>query len=139
MIIKVPAFDVAPVRASAITRMNVWIESFMESVTGGIPATEKVSWPVKAIAARAVVNGNATGVQTAIIQAEADVTGEALADLAATIAAQADQWEIVASMVTGLRRKTRDAINAAPDSETIEAILTQAQTDAATLAASIGS
>ena len=79
--------------------------------------------PAAAMAARAYLADAASADQLAMLQAEAAVTGEAVADLAAAIVAMAESYADIAAQLAGLRRKTRTAIEAATTPAQVQAAL----------------
>lgn len=125
-------------RSHAVRLMNEWIEDWMASVTGEVPYTEKASWATKAAAARAYQAGSADPTQRAMIATEADLSGEAEAELAAKIVASADRWQVVVAAVTGLRRVTGRRIEAATTVVELDTILESARARAHALARQLG-
>lgn len=133
--------DVPPTYATAAEAheaMIAWADAFNKTVTGPVPADEKLAWVYKDAAARAIDAGTADAGQLALIDAEAAITGETREALAATIIAKSDLYRQVVAAVSGLRRKTGAAIDAASDPYQYEAILAAAQAEAAALAESLG-
>ena len=98
--------------AAAKVRMSQLTDALATSVTGSVPDTERASWPTKEIAARAVLASAATPIQTAMIQAEATVTGENLLALAAKIVANADSYIAIAGLLVGKRRLAHAQLDA---------------------------
>lgn len=133
--------DVPPVYATAeeaYEAMIAWVDAFNRTVTGPVPADEKLAWVYKDAAARAIDAGTADAAQLALIDAEAAITGETREDLAAKIIVKSNLYRQVVAAVSGLRRKTGAAIDAASDPYQYEAILAAAQAEAAALATSLG-
>ncbi len=93
---------------------------------------EMSAWSTKAAAARALVAG---GAAAPILTAEADVTGETVATLAARIIANADAFEQLEARLTGIRRKYSADARAAATYDDARAALTEAQAALATLTA----
>jgi hypothetical protein len=87
-------------------------DTFAASVTGPVAETERASWPTKETAARAHLAGNAAAYQTAMLQAEANVTGETLTALATKIVGNADLYTALAGSIVGWRRATNAALDA---------------------------
>jgi hypothetical protein len=102
-------------RAEARARIVQLIERAEVALTGARSRYEPHSWDRKAAAAAAYLGGTATTAQEAMLQAEADETGETLTDLAQLIAANAGAFEVAAARLTGLRRKAMAGIAAAED------------------------
>jgi hypothetical protein len=129
-----PRIDIYPDLASARVVMLGFINYLTKKITDQYPAAEVSAWPSKAEAARAVTAGTARADQTAMIQAEADLTGAALADQAAAIVAKAEVFEAIVARVSGLRQVTDAWLVEATTSAEREAVLDDAQAQAATLA-----
>ena len=133
--------DMAAVKADAKRRVAARADAIAELITGTVPLSERLSWPTKDVAARAVLAGTATPSQQVILAAEAQVSGESIADLAASIVANADAYMAASGMIAGQRRKTMAAIDALTDPATITAdlaaIFTTAEAEAQALLASL--
>lgn len=117
-----------------------WVDSFTLSITGKVPQDEKLSWDAKEGAARAILAGNATTSQTALLQGEADLTGETLTELSTIIVAKADKYRLIVAKVAGLRRAVSKQLQAADvvsNPFVYDTILEQAQTQAQALAAQV--
>lgn len=121
-------------KAGAKAEMLGWIEEFTQQFTREYAGAEVSAWSRKAEAARA----HTLEAPQAIIVQEASVTEETPEALAQTIIAKADLFEGVVARVTGLRRKTVWAIDAAETAEALPGILSDAQTAALALAAELG-
>jgi hypothetical protein len=121
-------------RADALASVQAWATRFTSQFTAGYSAEEIASWPVKADAARKHLAGD----PQAIITAEAALTGEDPNDLSALVVQMADQYETVIAQVTGLRRATRDAIEAATTKEAIDQIVSGALSQAEAMIADLG-
>lgn len=121
------AAALAAAQAAAHLNLVTWINEVTHAITGPVPEDEKLSWPSKEQAARAVLAANATTEQTAMIADEAQVGGETSADLAANIVANADAYWAAIAPLTGLRRKAAAEINAAQTREDAIGAVTAAQ------------
>lgn len=110
-------------RADAKAAMRDWIDGFLEPFTAGRPRDEIASWPAKAPAAESHLAGK----PSAMILAEAAVTGENPDELALSIAIKAGAYMVIAAKVAGLRRATEWAINAATSQAEIAAALDAAK------------
>lgn len=124
--------------AEAKAAMIAWIDGFLTKVTGAVPDYERASWPSKASAARAVLAGNSAADQAAMIAAEAAVVEKTSQQVATAIAANADQYELIIASTTGLRQKIDAQLNAATDPMAYEAILSEAQSQAAAMLQAMG-
>lgn len=136
-----PPVDLVALKASAKSRVAARADQIADMITGTVPLSERLSWPTKEAAARAVLAGTATAVQQSLIGAEAQVTGETPAALASSIVAKADAYIVAAGLIAGLRRKTMAAIDALADPATAESglvtIFAAAEAEAAALLASL--
>lgn len=133
-----PVLPAYPDLQKALAAMLGWINEFASTLTAAMPHAEVRSLPVKAAAARALLAGEATVGQTEMLQAEADLTGEALADLAAEIAANADRDDLVNAKISGLRRSLKLQLEAAADPFAYETILEAGKQQALAMAAELG-
>lgn len=107
-------------------------DSIAVQITGIVPLTEQLSWSVKETAAIAFQNNTATPVQLALLSAEAQVTGEQVADLAEKVVANAMAYHSAAGMIAGQRRKASELIDQATDlvevASTLQLVLEQCET-----------
>ena len=133
--------NIAAVKASAISRIVARADEIAEMITGAVPLAERLSWSTKEAAARAIVAGTATAEQQAMITAEAQITGEAVADLAARVIANATRYVTASGFIAGQRRKVVALIDALTEPETVEedvaAILTAAESETQALLAQV--
>lgn len=107
-----------------------YADAMSEAITGVVPMAEQLSWPTKEEAALAYQNSTATAIQIALLEAEAQVTGEAVGDLVTKILSNANLYHTAAGLIAGQRRKVSSLIDAAIDEVTIQAILDQAKVEA---------
>ena len=121
-------------RAAAMAVMGSWIATFLGHFTDGLPLAEVASWPTKAEAATRHLAGD----PQPMIEAEAAITGEDPEALAHAIVARAAQYTGLIARVTGLRRQTSAALEAATSPEAVREVLIAAQETALTLAAQMG-
>lgn len=103
----------ATARTMAQAQVLAAITALTETITGPVPLAEKLFWSAKEAAARAVADGTATKSETAVIAAEAAMTGEDGAVLVGRILKSADAYRGAIATLTGLRRATGTAIDAA--------------------------
>lgn len=133
--------DLVTLKVAAKARVAARADQIVELITGTVPLSERLSWATKEAAARALVAGTATTVQQSLISAEAQVTGETAAALAASIIANAEAYIVAAGLIAGQRRKTMAALDALVDPVTAEAdiaaIFATAETEAQALLASL--
>ena len=125
-----------PDLAAARTAMLARIEAIEVQITGPVSEGERQSWTAKEAEARAFV-ADATA-QTPILSAEAQITGEPLADLAAKVIARATLFKAAAGAIAGLRRATDTQLAAVTDPNDYETVLAAADAQAAALAAQLG-
>lgn len=100
---------------SALAAFVAWLSTLSDSVTGPVPPDEKVAWLKKEQAARDYKAGSADAAQTAMIEGEADLTGETYAALADKVIAKADLYAQVVTLMVGYRRKAEADLAAATD------------------------
>lgn len=116
-------------------------QSLTESIRGPVPDDEIASWPSKEIAARAIIAGTATSEQTAMIDGEAQLTGESVQVLAAKIVTNADAYGQIVGLVAGQRRKTFAEIDAltvgTATRDQLAVVLATAEAQAAALLAQV--
>ncbi|MBG6211511.1 hypothetical protein IWQ49_006199 [Labrenzia sp. EL_126] len=123
---------------SAKAMIVAYAEAFETHVSGNVSIGEKLSWTVKEAAAAAHLASTATADQTAMLQAEANQTGESLTDLSNAILSNATAFRQIAGSIAGLRRATKVALEAESDPLNYTAILQNAKTSADALATSLG-
>lgn len=123
---------------SAKAMIVAYAEAFETHISGNVSIGEKLSWTVKEAAAEAYLASTATADQTAMLQAEANQTGESLTDLSNAILSNATMFRQIAGSIAGLRRATRVALEAESDPVNYTAILQNAQANADALATSLG-
>ena len=122
---------------AAKSAIVAWATAATASITGPVPADEKIAWPAKEAAARAILAGEATGDQLTLVGTEANFTGEEVGALCAKIIGRADLFRSAVAAVSGIRRKAAARIDAAAPAE-FEDILTDARIEAQQAAASLG-
>ena len=127
----------AATRSLALARARRFADRTTVAITSDVPLDEKLSWATKEVEAAAYQADNQA--PTPILSAEAAITGETIADLAAEVLTNAIAFRTISGQIAGLRRTTRAAIEAADSPEAIEAALAAARTQAeAMLAAVLG-
>lgn len=126
-----------PTPEDAKAALVTWLEGFMESISGSVPSSEKLSWDKKEAAARAIDAATATAEQQQMIDDERSLTGETEAELVAAIIAKANVYVRIAALMAGLRRSTETAIDAASTPSEYETIIDAAKAQAASIASSV--
>jgi hypothetical protein len=96
---------------AAKLRVAAFADEMAAVVTGPVPESERASWPTKEVAARAVLSGSGAPYQIAMLQAECDLTGEALMDLAAKIVENAEKYIVISGLIAGQRRVVMAALD----------------------------
>jgi hypothetical protein len=114
-------------RLGAEARLATLIEAALTELTGPLPLAERLSWPIKEAAARAVLDDSASPAEIALLEAEAFETGESVAALAARIVARAAAWNRAVADLSGLRRRIAAAIAHAPDPQAVAKALAEAE------------
>jgi hypothetical protein len=136
--VTVPTPDKYPDIRSARLAMKVFIDDFTTKITDEYPDDEIASFGRKAEAARMVDAGTARADQTAMIQNEADITGETLEAHATAIIANASVFETIISRASGLRQATDALLVQATTSDEREAVLEAAAVQAREMAEVFG-
>ncbi|MGH1577692.1 hypothetical protein [Planktotalea sp.] len=93
------------------------------------PSTEQQGWPIKFTEAEAVIAGTLAEVDAFQLGIEASITGETVANLAASTLAAAALTGMIPSISAGLRRRLEAGIAAAQNEVELEAL--EATSDAA--------
>lgn len=105
----------AQLKSQALDAALVAVASFAQSVvdqlTRGISQGEMTSWPAKELEAREFLKDSTVDIP--MIAIEAELTGEDPAVLAQKIVDKADYFKALVSKMSGLRRKTENALKAA--------------------------
>lgn len=112
-------------RATAEARLLAMIEAETQVLSGAVPLAEKLMWATKEEAARACLAGQADAGQSALLEAEAAMTGEAVDALAARILAKAEAMQAHVSRLVGIRRRVVAALAEAGDPEAMEEALAE--------------
>jgi len=102
------AAELAAARTAAADRLTGMLDARARAITGEVPVAEMASWPAKEAAARAHLAGTADTPALAMLAAETSLTGEATADLATRIVANADAYRLAAAHLAGLRPGSGD-------------------------------
>lgn len=120
-----PPFDLTAARSQGLADTIAITAALSEAVVSHTPVGLRDSWTAKAEAARAQIAGSETALQLAILTDEAALTGETVADLAASIVAQEDQYLRLAASISGGHRRARNRIEVAPDQAEIDAAIAE--------------
>ena len=130
-----PPADASSLAIARIVAAKAAVVAFADSaaaqITGPVPVAEQLGWVKKEAAARASIAGTAVAAQTAMLTAEATLTGETVAVLADKIVDRADLYSTAVALISGHRRATIaliDALGAAPTQAQLDAVLAAAKT-----------
>jgi hypothetical protein len=122
-----PEEQLAQAKQAATQKVLGCINAFLNRFTDGVPSAEVASWATKAVEAEKVLSGGTS----AMIEAEAVVLGISEQALSENIQSNASAYAVIVSQVSGLRRTTIYAIDAAETPEAVdqavEASLAKAQ------------
>lgn len=102
-------------RAMAILRIEEVHADFLRNLTGNATIEERDTWKTKEEAARALIAGDASDGQTAMIGFEAAGAGVKPEVLAQTIIVKAEAFQTLIGKAAGLRAKAKAAIAQATD------------------------
>jgi hypothetical protein len=102
-------------RAAASARIAARLDAAEAAAFDGASTAERLSWATKEAAARAIAEGMARADQRALIEAEAQLTEEAVEALANRILARAQDHQRTIAVLTGLRRKAQAMLVRAKD------------------------
>lgn len=127
----------AAVKRWAVLAVADVAEAMADRITPPAPPSERLSWTTKLAAAEAHDADAATAAQTALLTAEAAITGESVDTLAASIITNAATFNVAAGKLAGQRRKTQKAVDAATDIAGVLAALATGRTEAETLLAGL--
>lgn len=106
-------------RRGAEAQLLALIEAASVEVSGAVPLAEKLMWASKEEAARACLAQIADAGQMALLAAEAEMTGEPVAALAARILDKAEAMQARVSRLVGIRRKAMVALADAKDASAL--------------------
>jgi hypothetical protein len=115
-----PAPTTAELKQSKRLEINAAFEQSMQQITGGYPASETSSWAKQETEARAYIADNTA--PAPLLDALAATRGVAKADLVSRIIAKADLFAAVSGQLIGHRQGLEDALDALPETATIEDI-----------------
>lgn len=98
-------------------------------LTGNASIEERDTWQAKAIAAEALLAGNATETQQAMLGTEASITGQDVQDLAQVIVGKYQQYQSLIGLASGLKRKALKAVDACKTVDEIQQVLESIKTE----------
>ncbi|MBD3803553.1 MAG: hypothetical protein IE919_09985 [Thioclava sp.] len=120
-------------RSEALSALSAVIDSVMAPLSQFVPLDERLGWGAKAAAASAVINGNASSNQKAMIAAEARITQEDEGELAQIIVSLSDAFSAASGAAAGIRRKYRDLIDEITDPHDYEEVISSAEGELSSL------
>lgn len=120
-------------QAEALTSLDQEHAEILRNLTGNATIEERDTWQSKALAAEAIQAGNANPYQLDMIGTEASLSGVEVAELVTTILTKNAGFMKMIGLAAGHRAATREAIKSAPDTSTLDLILTKAGETAQTL------
>jgi hypothetical protein len=94
-----------------------------EQISGGVSKVERDTWLEKAYSSQAILDNTANETQIAIIQSEADITGETIQELAEKIIRKHQRFMSFTGTLSGLKRKYEAQINQSTDAAFVEMAL----------------
>lgn len=113
-------------------RLNLGLKhaEILRNLTGDATIEERDTWQAKALAAQAISDGNASAIQTEMLETEATLSGVEVSDLVTTILTKSGAFMKMISLAAGHRTATHNAIKSAPDIPTLGLILEKANSRA---------
>ncbi len=114
-------------------RIDQMHQRLLLKYAGNPTPAEMATWTAKADASAAQVAGTATARQTAMLQAEADLVGITIDQLATKIQTKAALFEVIAGKLAGMRGQGRAAVAAATDKAGVDATWATCKAAAATI------
>lgn len=113
-----PVRPLIELKADLSYDLGISLNAVAQTFTAGIPEAEIQSWPVKTVEAQTVLQGGTS----AMIEAEALMTGEDPLALAQVVIEAAKPYAVASATLAGLRRSLSAAINAAQTPEDLAAV-----------------
>jgi hypothetical protein len=115
--------DLDASKAKAAATVDSQHAEALRGLTGNATTEERDTWPNKAAAARAYLDGAGTASQRAMIEMEAAAKGVPAADMAAKVAGNADQFELMVGKAAAFRQKAKMAIKQTTSVQELEIVL----------------
>ena len=124
------------VKAGAKRSVIGWINALTEQLTSKYSTIEIAGFVAKKIEAEKVQGGEPGPFP--MLESEATLTGETVTDLAAVVLTKDAAYEAITATVTGLRRNTFTAIDAATGAPDVQAAIDAAKVSASGMAEAMG-
>jgi len=113
--------DLEVEKSKAVTKLDGVFAQDMTAAVGTISTEERDTWSAKEGAARAMIADPAN--VDPMLQAEADMTGESVDDLAISIVTKADAYRLIAGQTAGRKRRDVALVEAATTVEEVHTIV----------------
>jgi hypothetical protein len=122
-----PKPSLADAKADALRRVDAFAAAFRSRIAGTADPIEVAGWNNKLALAMAVKAGTAKPHEVAALQVEIDLRGfgETLDQFVAKVAMNAAKFSHAVGLIDGMKRRSQDAVMAAPSLEALEAVLQQ--------------
>ncbi len=124
------------IQAEAKRSVVGWINALTDQLTSKYSTIEIAGFVAKKIEAEKAAAGDPGPFP--MLESEATLTGETVADLAAVVLAKDAAYEAITAAVTGLRRNTFTAIDAATSAPDVQAAIDAAKVSASAMAEAMG-
>jgi len=120
-------------KQEALENLNIEHAKILRNLSGNATIEERDTWQSKALAALAYSKGEADQFQTEMLETEATMVDEPVAELVAKIIARNSAFQKMIGIASGHRRATEKAIEAAQDLGQLQQVMDQAAAKAQTL------
>lgn len=122
-----PKPSLADAKADALRRVDAFAAAFRARIAGTADPIEVAGWNNKLALAMAVKAGTAKPHEVAALQVEIDLRGfgETLDQFVAKVATNAAKFSHAVGLIDGMKRRSQDAVMAAPSLEALDAVLQQ--------------
>lgn len=127
ILIDPPKPSLADAKADALRRVDAFAAAFRARIAGTADPIEVAGWNNKLALAMAVKAGTAKPHEVAALQVEIDLRGfgETLDQFVAKVATNAAKFSHAVGLIDGMKRRSQDAVMAAPSLEALDAVLQQ--------------
>ena len=122
----------AETKSRAFLAVAKYADQTATKIAGNIPLAEQLGWAAKEVEARTLLAGQISEEQAQMLSFEAQITGEAISDLATSVVAKADSYKKLVALIAGFRRSATGNIGNAKTLKDVDEILIAAQSKAET-------
>ena len=129
--------DLAASKAGAIAQVDKLHAEALRDLTGKATPEERDTWAPKVVAAQALLEGRATQAQTAMIALEAQARSTTPEEMAQRVVKNSGEFEVLCGLAAAFRAKSRAAISAVADVDTLGAVLSALQGEMAKAIAAV--